>query len=91
MVKGDSIASNRNIKSANIIDLAPTILHILDVPMHLYIDGKVLKDIFKKGSSLYHKKIKVSNTFITSKKHKKSFTEEEEAMIKERLRGLGYI
>ena len=45
---GDGIA-NREVK-ASIMDLAPTILHMLGLPVPRYMDGRVLTEIFKPGS-----------------------------------------
>jgi len=45
------------IKDTSILDIFPTVLHILGVPLPKDLDGKVLKDIFKKNSDLYSKKL----------------------------------
>jgi predicted AlkP superfamily phosphohydrolase/phosphomutase len=37
---------------ASIVDITPTILYILQVPIPTYMDGRVLKEIFKEGSEL---------------------------------------
>jgi len=47
---GKDVRRNSELKNAAIIDLAPTILHIFDVPIPRDLDGKVLFDIFEKGS-----------------------------------------
>jgi predicted AlkP superfamily phosphohydrolase/phosphomutase len=43
---GPEIKKGR-IKGANILDIAPTILHLLNVPIPENIDGRILKEIFK--------------------------------------------
>ncbi|UCD03894.1 MAG: alkaline phosphatase family protein [Candidatus Woesearchaeota archaeon] len=58
---GMFLASNSNIKkgikNASIIDITPTILHILKVPIPIDIDGKILTDIFLKDSKFNRKPV----------------------------------
>ena len=51
IAQGPEIKKNKEI-NAKIIDLAPTILHIMNVPIPKDMDGRVLKEIFKKDSEL---------------------------------------
>lgn len=48
---------NVAVKHLSILDIFPTILHILDVPIPKDVDGTALKEIFKKNSYLSNKKI----------------------------------
>lgn len=57
MAVGEEIKKGREIKDANIIDLAPTILHTMDVPVPTNMDGKVLKEIFEPNSKHGRKKV----------------------------------
>ena len=52
--------NNAHLKNLSILDLFPTILHILDIPIPQAVDGKVLKEVFKKDSQLYSKEIAFS-------------------------------
>ena len=47
---GEDIKKGVGINNAEIIDLAPTILHLMKTPIASDTDGKVLKEIFKEGS-----------------------------------------
>jgi hypothetical protein len=47
---GTDIKQGAQLGNARIYDLAPTILHLLDVPMPSGMDGEVLKSIFEEGS-----------------------------------------
>ena len=46
IVKGPNIKKNHKIENASVVDIAPTILYLFDLPIPMDIDGKVLLDIF---------------------------------------------
>jgi predicted AlkP superfamily phosphohydrolase/phosphomutase len=56
VITGDGI--QQSTINASILDICPTILYLLGVPIPRDIDGKVLKEIFKKDSDAYNLKIK---------------------------------
>ena len=56
LVYADEI-NNVHLKNLSILDIFPTVLHILGVPIPKDVDGKVLKEIFKKDSYLFNKEI----------------------------------
>jgi predicted AlkP superfamily phosphohydrolase/phosphomutase len=66
IAKGPDISQNLRIEGARIIDIAPTILHMLNVPIPEDMDGRVLKEIFKEKSSLAN--IEVEYKKINEKK-----------------------
>jgi len=76
MAYGPDIAIGRTIQGVTIYDIAPTILHIFGVPIPKDVDGKVLKDIFRKDSKLGKADIK----------YKKS--NNEEMVLKKRIHDL---
>jgi len=49
---------NTEIKEAQIVDLAPTILHLMGLPVPREMDGRVLQEIFKEGSEAYKRPIR---------------------------------
>lgn len=49
---GKDIKRDVKISIAEIIDLAPTILHVMGVPVQKDMDGRVLKEIFKEDSEI---------------------------------------
>jgi len=61
---------SETIKNASILDIFPTVLHILDVPMPKDLDGQVLKDIFKKNSQLFNKKVNYSEARVKTLQEK---------------------
>ena len=44
---GKGIKSNQEFDEAHILDLAPTIFHLLEQPVPKIMDGKILSDLFK--------------------------------------------
>ena len=58
------------IKNTSILDIFPTVLHILDVPLPKDLDGMVLKNIFKKNSYLRNKKITYSKVDVKTLQEK---------------------
>lgn len=88
---GPAIKANKLIHEANILDLAPTILHILGVPIPRDMDGKVLKNIFIPRSALARKEINHAEIGAEERQKEYIYTEKEKKMMKDRLKELGYI
>lgn len=76
---------------ANMVDLAPTILYLLGVPISTNMDGSILKDAFissylESNTAEYTKEDQVG-----ASKPRYAFSKEDEEKVKERLRELGYL
>jgi predicted AlkP superfamily phosphohydrolase/phosphomutase len=71
-----------------ITDLAPTILHILNVPVPADMDGRVLSEAL--SPELRGQATQVGAAATTSAAQV-DFTEEEQAEVEDRLRALGYL
>jgi predicted AlkP superfamily phosphohydrolase/phosphomutase len=89
---GSSIQPGVEIETARIIDLAPTILHLLGTPIPDHMDGRVLHEVldptFKPilqtgGSPQFWPE--------TPESSQDSLTPEERELLTERLRSLGYV
>lgn len=89
MVTGPSIRRDMTIEHAKIIDIAPTILHIMNVPIPSNMDGRVLKEIFELGSDPARREVKCTEP--SKKKVARRRLSKEEKQIKERLKALGYL
>ena len=80
---------------ANVMDIAPTILHILDIPIPQMMDGNVLRNIFDTNSVLYNRLEKIEEETRKNEEieedEREILTKEEELEIMERLKGLGYM
>jgi predicted AlkP superfamily phosphohydrolase/phosphomutase len=57
LVYGRDIRKGFKITHSKIQDIAPTILHIFNVPIPHYMDGKVLKELFQQKSDIYKRPI----------------------------------
>jgi predicted AlkP superfamily phosphohydrolase/phosphomutase len=90
LARGKGLKGNHHLQGAHIFDLAPTILYALDVPIPKDMDGKVLQDIFE-DSFLRRQPIKYTEPLGPSIEPEKALTSEEEEIMKEKLRSLGYL
>jgi predicted AlkP superfamily phosphohydrolase/phosphomutase len=50
IANGPDIKEGEQIDGAELIDIAPTILHMMNIPVPEDMDGRVLKDIFREGT-----------------------------------------
>jgi predicted AlkP superfamily phosphohydrolase/phosphomutase len=97
--EGIFIATDRrNIKKGikifdiNIIDIAPTILYLMDLPIPSDMDGKVITSAIK-DNLLKSSPVKFSDSKIgeIDEREEKIYTPEDERQIVDELKGLGYI
>lgn len=58
---GKDFKKGKKLKSVNIIDITPTILHIFNIPTPKDCDGRVIKEIFEKETKLFKRPIKYAN------------------------------
>ncbi len=88
VANGPDIKSGTQIKRAKIIDIVPTLLYLMELPIPDDLDGGVLKDIFQ---TTFQKKIQPKFEKAKMITKKKSTIEGEQEEIKERLKELGYL
>jgi len=89
IAKGPSIKQGHRLKHVEIIDIAPTLLHILGIPIPNDMDGKVLKDMFRSNSELARRDINLADTIGMQ-----TAGEPEELLddsVRKRLEDLGYL
>jgi predicted AlkP superfamily phosphohydrolase/phosphomutase len=95
-VKGIFIATGspfkkKSFEGAKIVDLAPTILYLSGAEVPSDMDGRVLTEIIDEDF-IYKNPIRIkSNEDSGEGQDSLDYTEQEEAFVKDRLKGLGYI
>lgn len=94
--RGIIIVSGKGIKSmspieAKIIDVTPTILHILGVPIPSDMDGIVLKEMFEPGSEFEKAPVKIHEKSLEKRIDTGKLSKDEAEDIKKRLKQLGYL
>lgn len=86
-----ALRSNAEITQARLIDMAPTILHLLGVPVPQDMDGRVLEQAFRPEFLAQHP-VQAGAAVGTSTGDRSSgYSEEESAKVEERLQALGYL
>jgi predicted AlkP superfamily phosphohydrolase/phosphomutase len=89
---GKPIRAGAEIEHARLYDLAPTILHLMGEPIPADMDGRVLAEALQpeysrfQVSAVQHRTPGVS--FVPAGT---DLSDEDEALVAERLRGLGYV
>jgi predicted AlkP superfamily phosphohydrolase/phosphomutase len=94
VMAGPDVRAGVHLSDAAIIDLAPTILHALGVPVPASMDGKVLVDAFK-AETARDGKDAAGVAGVPAREpataQDDAYSQEEEALVQERLRELGYL
>jgi predicted AlkP superfamily phosphohydrolase/phosphomutase len=79
------------LQGARIHDLAPTILHLLGQPIPRDMDGRVLLDVLEPDLSQDRPVIYAEGEEAPSPDGETAYSDEEQAEMREMLRGLGYV
>jgi len=90
ILAGQGIQAGVALQEANIMDLAPTILYAMDLPVPADMDGRVLTAAFA-ADYLSAAQIRYSEESSQRPAGEDRYSLEDEEEIKERLRGLGYV
>jgi len=91
-IQGEGIRDGEELFGAEIIDIAPTLLHLLDIPVPADMDGKVLEDAFASDYLSAHP-IRKSGPVSGDMQGPgdSGYSDEDARKVEERLRSLGYI
>ncbi len=89
LARGPAVRVGVTIAGARIIDLAPTILHLLDVPIPDDMDGRVLEEIYTEAPRPAVQCVAGQDGHAASPAD--GYSAEDEAAVEERLRALGYV
>jgi predicted AlkP superfamily phosphohydrolase/phosphomutase len=86
---GLGIKRGCRLKEASIMDIAPTVLYTMGMPLTPEMDGVVL-DLFEEGLD-EEKLSQRQGSSMVEEERKTEYTPEQEAEIENRLKGLGYL
>lgn len=86
IVAGAQIQARAQIGTANLTDLAPTILHTMRLPVPQDMNGRVLKEIFSDARA-----VEYSGSAASDRASGEGYSEAEQEEVIERLKDLGYI
>jgi hypothetical protein len=88
---GDGIRPASPIKGACVYDVAPTILYLMGSPVPADMDGRVLAEIVEDSWLKARAVEKVLPEGTEEEGERVAYTDEDEKIIADRLRGLGYV
>lgn len=85
VLHGPRLDQSVGLEGASIADIAPTILHLLSVPIPHHMDGRVLPPI--QGEAPIH----TSQVIFDRVAHEDTYSAADQEAIRDRLRSLGYL
>jgi len=90
LLSGPEFQNGYELKYANIMDIAPTVLYAFKIPIPKDMDGQVLTPAF---NDIYLKShpVKFTEELSTDTHSKHQLSEQEEKKIRARLKNLGYL
>jgi predicted AlkP superfamily phosphohydrolase/phosphomutase len=88
---GPDIFAGRHIEGLEIMDVAPTALHLLNAAVPEDMDGRVVKEIFKSDSEAFTREIRYSSPVQRSGAMEASLSREDESAVRASLKALGYM
>jgi len=93
IMQGPFVKRDTETEGMTIYDVMPTILYRMGFPIPENVDGKVITELFAddfiKNNPVKYKGVQESNRFIEDSEN--TYSEKEEEIIKEFLKGMGYI
>jgi hypothetical protein len=88
IINGRQVSGEGAFAEASIMDVAPTVLHVLGIPIPSDMDGRILFEAFEDGSALRSRAPRYQSP---SQVAPVSQEVADDLAVEERLRGLGYI
>lgn len=86
LAKGPGIAAGKVLEGAHLVDVPPTILHTMELPVPSDMDGEVLTDMFEETRQVESVDLALDRQSADS-----FLSEDEEQQIKDKLKGWGYL
>ena len=91
IARGPCIKQNVKCMGARLIDMAPTILYLLNLPIPDDMDGKVLFQLFDRPTREESVRYESNPVEINLGTDDFVYSEEEAVLVEERLKNLGYL
>lgn len=91
VARAPALRVGAEVSQPRLIDIAPTILHLLGVPVPEDMDGQVLEGLFKPEFLQAHPIRSGAASGTSTMDHSSGYTDEESAKVEERLQALGYL
>jgi len=88
--KGQALNSAALAASPSVCDLVPTMMYAAGLPVPDHLDGRVIQEVFT-GEFLAAHPVQVEPAGFSSAADQIGLSAEEEQMVEEKLRGLGYL
>lgn len=86
LLAGPNIKAGVRLHNATIMDAAPTILHLMDLPVPSHMDGRVLIEALE-----YPGEVRYRDWGAGGPAERLGYSAEEEELVREKLAGLGYL
>ena len=90
ILAGDGVKAGTALEDAGIVDLTPTILHAMGLPVPQELDGRVLKEAFQDSSPAARPVVYSQDNIYKDGDSAPGFSDTEMEEIQEKLRGWGY-
>ena len=88
---GSALKRGATIENAQLIDFAPTLLHLFGLAVPEDMDGRVLADAFRPEFLAAHPVKAGAASGISESNRSSGYTDEESAKVEQRLQALGYL
>lgn len=90
IAKGKDVKKGVKVEDSEIVDIFPTILYMMDIPIPKDVDGKVIKEIFN-AKHLEESEIRFGSKAEDKQRLELELSKNEVSEIVRGLKGLGYI
>jgi arylsulfatase A-like enzyme len=88
--KGPGLNSTALAAPPSVCDLVPTMMYAAGLPVPDHLDGRVIQEVFT-GDFLAAHPVQVESAGSSTAADQIGLSAEEEQMVEEKLRGLGYL
>ena len=90
IMAGPGVQAGTNLEGANILDLAPTLLHAMGTGVPRELDGRVLSEAFEASSPLSQPVTYTEASVYKDSDSEPDLSDKEMAEVQDKLRGWGY-